>query len=261
MSVLDDIIAGVRSDLAQREAALSLDEVIALADDAPDALDPWQAFREPGIAVISEVKRRSPSKGDLADIADPASLAAQYEAGGATAISVLTEQRRFGGSLADLDAVRARVTTPILRKDFIVTPYQVFEARAHGADLVLLIVAALDDYELAALHALARDLGMTVLVETHTPDEVRRALDVGAELIGVNNRNLKTLEVDLHQFARLAPLIPDAVAKVAESGIGTVDDVRLVADAGADVVLVGEALVKHGQPADAVARFRAVGRD
>lgn len=261
MSVLDDIVDGVRADLASREAALPLDAVVALAEDAPDALDPMPGLAAPGMAVIAEVKRRSPSKGHLADIASPADLAAAYESGGAAAISVLTEQRRFGGSLTDLDAVRARVTAPILRKDFIVTPYQVFEARAHGADLVLLIVAALDDYELSSLHALATDLGMTVLVETHTADEVHRAVDAGARLIGVNNRNLKTLEVDIAQFGRLAPLIPSGIIRVAESGILTVDDVRLVADAGADVVLVGEALVRHGSPADAVAQFRQVGRD
>ena len=261
MTVLDDIIAGVRADLADREHRLPLDQLVAVADAAAPAIDPWPGLRSPGISVIAEVKRRSPSKGHLADITDPADLAVQYEAGGATAISVLTEQRRFGGSLADLDAVRARVATPLLRKDFIVTPYQVFEARAHGADLVLLIVAALDDYELMSLHALACDLGMTVLVEVHTADEVRRALDAGATLVGVNNRNLKTLEVDLGQFARLADLIPDNVTKVAESGIFTVEDVRSVAAAGADAVLVGEALVRHGRPADAVAQFASVSRD
>ena len=198
--------------------------------------------------MIAEVKRRSPSKGALADIPDPAALAAAYDAGGADAISVLTEQRRFGGSLDDLRAVRGAVPTPLLRKDFMVTGYQLLEARAAGADLVLLIVAALDDALLKDLHDQARGLGLTVLTEVHDEDEVGRALAVGAELVGVNARNLKTLEVDPDTFGRLARLLPDDVVKVAESGIGGPDDAARYADQGADVVLVGEALVKDGNP-------------
>lgn len=260
MTVLDEIISGVLIDLEQRKKARPLDEVIDSAARAQAPLDPVPSFRMPGISVIAEVKRNSPSKGKLAVIADPAELAEQYQVGGAAAVSVLTEQRRFGGSLADLDAVRARVNIPVLRKDFIVTPYQVYEARAHGADLILLIVAALTHSQLQELHALATGLGMRVLVETHTPEEVMRAVDLGAELIGVNNRNLKTLEVDLAQFARLAELIPDEVIKVAESGILSLEDAQQVANVGADVILVGEALVRHDRPADAVARFRTVER-
>ena len=162
-------------------------------------------LRGPGSSVIAEVKRRSPSKGDLAEIADPAVLARQYAAGGAAAISVLTEERRFGGSLDDLRAVRAAVDVPLLRKDFVVEPYQVLEARAAGADLVLLIVAALDDDLLRRLHDQARELGMTVLVEVHDEAETARAVDLGAELVGVNARNLKTLDVDPDTFGRLAP--------------------------------------------------------
>ncbi len=169
--------------------------------DAADARPVLDAFAAPGLSVIAEVKRSSPSKGALADIPDPAALAAEYAAGGAAAISVLTEQRRFGGSLDDLAAVRAAVDTPVLRKDFIVTDYQLWEARAAGADLALLIVAALDDAELAHLHGSRSTLGLTALVEVHTADEARRALDAGAQLIGVNNRNLQTLEVDIAQFA------------------------------------------------------------
>src|SRR5918998_2122227 len=164
-SVLDEIVVGVRGDLARREAALPMGELLAHLAAAPAPRDPMPHFRAPGSSVIAEVKRRSPSKGDLADIPDPADLAAAYARGGAAAISVLTEERRFGGSLADLRAVRAAVDVPLLRKDFIVAPYQLFEARAAGADLVLLIVAALPDPDLLALHRLARDLGMTVLVE------------------------------------------------------------------------------------------------
>jgi indole-3-glycerol phosphate synthase len=205
------------------------------------------------------VKRRSPSKGDLAEIPDPAALAGYYAAGGADAISVLTEARRFGGSLDDLRAVRAAVDTPLLRKDFVVTSYQVLEARAAGADLVLLIVAALDDATLARLHDEARALGMTVLVEVHDELEIARALAIGPELVGINARNLKTLDVDPDTFGRLVGLLPDEVVKVAESGVSGPADAARYAAEGADVVLVGEALVKDGDPATAVATMRTAG--
>ena len=202
----DDIVAGVRIDLARRRAVASEADLRAALSDVDPPRDPMPALRGPGSSVIAEVKRRSPSKGDLAEIADPAVLARQYAAGGAAAISVLTEERRFGGSLDDLRAVRAAVDVPLLRKDFVVEPYQVLEARAAGADLVLLIVAALDDDLLRRLHDLARELGMTVLVEVHDEAETARAVDLGAELVGVNARNLKTLDVDPDTFGRLAPL-------------------------------------------------------
>lgn len=259
MGVLDEIVAGVREDLADRRARRTLDELAAVVATMAAPRDPMPAFRAEPLAVIAEVKRSSPSKGALADIPDPAALATHYAAGGASAISVLTERRRFGGTLADLEAVRAAVATPLLRKDFIVTDYQLWEARAAGADLALLIVAALTDDELTALMATARTLGLTALVEVHTPDETRRAVAAGASLIGVNNRNLQTLDVDLAQFERLVDLIPDDVVRVAESGILSLDDVRRVARAGADVILVGEALVKHGDPRRAVADFIAAG--
>lgn len=253
MTVLDSIIAGVREDLQARRARVPIAELERALDSAPAASDPIEEFTAPGISVIAEVKRRSPSKGQLADIADPAALAASYEQGGAAAISVLTEQRRFNGCLADLDAVRARVSIPVLRKDFMVEEYQFLEARVHGASLVLLIVAALTDDQLRRFVRLARELHLTPLVEVHTPDEARRAVDVGATLIGVNNRNLKTLEVDLANFGQIAPLLPADVVRVAESGIFTRDDARRVVDEGADAVLVGEALVRHGDPRTAVA--------
>ncbi|QYJ04767.1 indole-3-glycerol phosphate synthase TrpC [Nocardioides panacisoli] len=253
MSVLDEIVAGVREDLAVRESSTPLVEVRAMLADAPAPRDPMPHFRAPGSSVIAEVKRRSPSKGDLAEIPDPASLAREYAAGGAGAISVLTEARRFGGSLDDLRAVRAAVDVPVLRKDFLVTEYQVLEARAAGADLVLLIVAALTDEELRRLHDTARELGMTVLVEVHDEAETARAVDLGAELIGVNARNLKTLDVDAGTFGRLAPLIPEDRVRVAESGITGPADVDDFVAAGARVVLVGEALVRGGTPREAVA--------
>ncbi|MFS3130290.1 indole-3-glycerol phosphate synthase TrpC [Nocardioides sp. Bht2] len=258
MSVLDDIVAGVRLDLAERQARISDDEIRALAAAAPAPRDPMPHFRGSGMSVIAEVKRSSPSKGALAEITDPAALASAYSRGGAAAISVLTEERRFKGSLDDLRAVRAAVETPLLRKDFMVTEYQIHEARAAGADLILLIVASLEQSLLTRLHEEARSLGMTVLVEVHDAEETRRAVDLGAELIGVNARNLKTLAVDNDTFARLAPLIPDDRVRVAESGITGVADVQRFADEGASVVLVGEALVKDGDPESATRALSAV---
>lgn len=260
MSILDDIVAGVRQDLALRMARVPISELEADVRRVADALDPMPAFRAPSLAVIAEVKRRSPSKGDLADITDPAGLAAEYAAGGASAVSVLTEERRFNGTLTDLDAVRTRVDIPVLRKDFMVEDYQFFEARAHGADMVLLIVASLTDAELSRFLKLSGDLGMTALVETHTAEEVDRALGVGAQLIGVNNRNLKTLEVDLATFGKLSSRIGDQAVRVAESGILTPQDAARVASEGADVVLVGEALVRHGDPRGAVTALTGASR-
>jgi indole-3-glycerol phosphate synthase len=259
MSVLDEIIEGVRTDLSEREATVPLSDLKEAARHAPDALDPMPAFRAPGVSVIAEVKRSSPSKGALATISDPARLAANYQSGGAATISVLTERRRFGGSLADLEAVRAAVRIPVLRKDFMVTSYQLWEARAAGADLALLIVAALSQNELEALLDRAVSIGLTPLVEVHDEEEVERALAAGATLIGVNARNLKTLEVDRDTFARLAPRIPDDVVRVAESGVRGAHDVFEYAKQGANVVLVGETLVKGDDPRSAVADLVAAG--
>jgi indole-3-glycerol phosphate synthase len=258
VSVLDDIVAGVRVDLERRRALLPEADVRAALADVPAPRDPMPHLRGAGSSVIAEVKRRSPSKGDLADIPDPAALAQHYAAGGAAAISVLTEERRFGGSLDDLRAVRAAVDVPLLRKDFVVEPYQVLEARAAGADLVLLIVAALDDDDLRRLHDLAREVGLAVLVEVHDEAETERAVALGAELVGVNARNLKTLAVDPATFGRLAPLVPDDRVLVAESGITGVDDVARFVGEGARAVLVGEALVKDGDPEAAVRAMTGV---
>ncbi|HET8559227.1 MAG TPA: indole-3-glycerol phosphate synthase TrpC [Marmoricola sp.] len=259
MSVLDEIVAGVREDLAARRELVGEDELLATVATLPAPRDPMPAFAAPGLSVIAEVKRRSPSKGALADIPDPAALAQEYAAGGADAISVLTEQRRFNGSLEDLRAVRAAVDTPLLRKDFVVTDYQLLEARAAGADLVLLIVAALDQPALRRLHDRAGELGLTALVEVHDAEEVRRALDAGARLVGVNARDLRTLEVDPATFGRLAGLVPDGVVRVAESGVSGPEDAARYTLEGADVVLVGEALVRHGDPRSALAALRAAG--
>ncbi|MCL1871274.1 MAG: indole-3-glycerol phosphate synthase TrpC [Promicromonosporaceae bacterium] len=260
-TVLEGIVAGVLEDLAVRQAATSLDELKERAARAAGALEVVGRLRkQDAVAVIAEVKRSSPSKGALAAIADPAALAAEYATGGASVISVLTEERRFGGSLADLDAVRARVDVPVLRKDFVVTPYQVWEARAHGADVVLLIVAALEQTVLESLIERVHSLGMTALVEAHTADEVKRALDAGARVVGVNARDLKTLEVDRGVFAKLAPLIPDDVVRVAESGVRGPHDVMDYARAGAHAVLVGEALVTGEAPRRSVADLVAAGQ-
>jgi indole-3-glycerol phosphate synthase len=259
VNVLDDLVEGAREDAAAREAATPLAEVKAAARDARPALDAQAALRAPGVGVIAEVKRRSPSKGALADIPDPAELARQYAAGGARVISVLTERRRFSGSQADLRAVRAMVDVPVLCKDFVVSSYQVHEARAHGADVVLLIVAALEQNALVGLLERVESLGMTALVEVHTEAEADRALAAGASVIGVNARDLTTLNVDMSTFERIAPGLPSDVVKVAESGVRGPHDLISYAAAGADAVLVGEGLVTAGDPRQAVADLVTAG--
>lgn len=250
MSVLDGIIAGVLEDLRERESLVSMDDLKVRARRAPEALDVVGAMRgrDGAVSIISEVKRSSPSKGNLARIPDPAALASVYEEAGATVVSVLTEQRRFHGSLADLDSVRAAVDIPVLRKDFVVTPYQVHEARAHGADMVLLIVAALEQTALVSLLERVESLGMTALVETHSRLEALRALDAGARVVGVNARDLTTLQVDRSTIEQVIDVVPEEVIAVAESGVRTPHDVFEYARWGADAVLVGEALVTSGDP-------------
>lgn len=259
MSVLEEIIDGVMADLDVRMQACPLDALKESAHRQDPALDPMPAFRADGVSVIAEVKRASPSKGALATIKDPAGLAEDYAGGGAAAISVLTEERRFGGTLEDLRAVRGRVSVPVLRKDFITTSYQLWEARAVGADMALLIVAALEQDALVSLVERARSIGLTPLVEVHDEDELDRALDAGADLVGVNARNLKTLEVDRSTFERLMPRIPDAVVSVAESGVRGPHDVIEYGRLGANVVLVGETLVRGDDPRATVADLVAAG--
>lgn len=258
-SVLDSIIEGVRDDVASREAVISLSDIKRMAEAAPLPQNVEAVLRKPGVGVIAEVKRASPSRGDLAAIRDPAKLARTYEDGGARVISVLTEQRRFNGSLADLDAVRAAVSVPLLRKDFIVAPYQIFEARAHGADMLLLIVAALTQPALLAMLELTESLGMTALVEVHTENEADRALRAGATVVGVNARDLKTLDVDRNCFARVAQSLPAEVVRVAESGVRNSADLLSYAEAGANAVLVGESLVINRDPCGAVADLVSAG--
>jgi indole-3-glycerol phosphate synthase len=259
LSVLESILEGVRADLADRERNISFDEMKERAAKAAAPRDAMAALRGPGIGVIAEVKRRSPSRGELAVIDDPAWLAGEYAAGGARLVSVLTERHRFGGSQADLAAVRAVVDLPLLCKDFVVSPYQVHEARAHGADVVLLIVAALPQAALESLLDRVESLGMTALVEVHTEEEADRALDAGAKLVGVNARDLHTLEVDRDVFGRIAPGLPNEVLRVAESGVRGTADLLTYAGAGADAVLVGESLVTSGDPRSAVTQLVTAG--
>jgi indole-3-glycerol phosphate synthase len=258
--VLEELVAGAVADASERRAARSLAQVEADALAQAPALDAIAALAPADrVKIIAEVKRSSPSRGEIAAIVDPAALAVSYQTGGASAISVLTEGRRFGGSLHDLEQVRSAVEIPVLRKDFIAEPYQVFEARAAGADLVLLIVAALDDPTLRELNGLIHQLGMTALVETHSADEVDRALALGAAVVGVNARNLSTFELDRDLFGTLADRIPSGVIRIAESAVLEPADVTHYREAGADVVLIGEALVKGDDPVATLEEFLAAG--
>ncbi len=255
LNVLDQIIEGVREDLAERKKLVELNELIAKISEVNPVIDVLPSLQSSKLSVIAEVKRSSPSKGALAQISDPAALALSYQTGGATAVSVLTESRKFGGSLADLAAVRSAVNIPILRKDFTVDEYQIFEARAYGADIILLIVAALSDLQLSEFFVISKSLGMQVLVETHTLEEVERALLLDPEIIGVNARDLTTLKINQNAFNELAKTIPAGTVKVAESGIASLADVISYRNSGAEAILVGEALVKDGDPAQMIQNF------
>jgi indole-3-glycerol phosphate synthase len=259
VSVLDDILAGVRADLAARQADTPLERLKEKARRASSPRPVMPMLKGQDVTVIAEVKRASPSRGTMADITDPAALAREYEAGGASIISVLTEPRHFGGTLADLAAVREAVGVPVLRKDFVISSYQLWESRAHGADMVLLIVAALPQNALVSLVERALSIGLVPLVEVHTDAEVVRAAEAGAKVIGVNARDLATLKVDRGVFARLAPLIPDHVIKIAESGVRGPHDLFTYAAAGAHAVLVGESLVTGKDTRSAVADLVTAG--
>lgn len=250
MSALDSIIAGVREDLEQRR--MPMGQLLEHLELAPAVRSCLPNLLTSEMSIISEIKRSSPSKGSLAQIDDPAGLAAQYEQAGASVISVLTERRRFGGSLTDLDSVRKTVDIPVLRKDFMISEYQFYEARAHGADVVLLIVAALGQNQLDDYFQLTKELGMDALVEVHTHDELERALEISPKIIGVNSRNLKTLDVDTQAFSQLIPKIPTEIARVAESGISNREDVVFAQECGATAILVGEALVRAQSPSVAI---------
>ena len=259
-TILDEILSWKRVEVARRMRALPLAAVMDAAAAAPAPRDFCAALRQPGVSLIAEVKRASPSKGVIRADVDPAALARAYEAGGAAAISVLTDERFFQGSLADLGAARDAVTLPVLRKDFVIDAYQVYEARAAGADAVLLIAAALVDDALQALHVLARELGMAALVEVHDAAELARAMAIDPRVIGVNNRDLRTFRVDLETTAQLRARVPSGVVLVAESGIRGPEDVARLASIGADAMLVGEALVRAPVPGDKARALSDAGR-
>ncbi len=249
-NVLEEIMQGVLLDLASRQVPVN--DLMQQIDSAPKLRGAKHSLSKAGTSLIAEIKRSSPSKGELSEISDPVALAKSYERGGADLISVLTEGRRFNGKIADLIAVRDAIELPVLRKDFILTEFQVYESRLLGADLILLIVAALSNTQLRDLYQLSIELGMDVLVEVHDEDEAQRAVDLKAEIIGVNSRNLKTLEVSDLNFERIFPHLPRDVIKVAESGIATRAQVEFVEGLGADAILVGESLVKSGDPEQSI---------
>lgn len=245
-SALSEIIEGVLADVNNRLVPISILE--KQLDQAPVLRDAYSALSKKGVSLIAEVKRSSPSKGALATISNPVELANSYQAGGAEIISILTEERRFKGSISDLVSVRSAVSIPVLRKDFIVTEFQVYESRIIGSDLLLLIVAGLSKSQLKDYFQLATGLGMQVLVEVHDLSEVELALEIDSKIVGVNCRNLKTLEIDKTAFDLILPRLPENVLKVAESGISTRDEVVKIESLGADAILVGETLVKSGNP-------------
>jgi indole-3-glycerol phosphate synthase len=245
--ILDEILK--TADARAEEARRDVDHFRARSADAPAQRSLVDALVTNGLSVIAEIKRRSPSAGDIDGSLDPVALALAYEAGGAAAISVLTEPHFFGGSLDDLVAVRAAVSIPVLRKDFTRDPAQVWEARAAGADAVLLIVAALDDRELDTCIEAVEDAGLDGVVEAHTLNEVARAAASGARIIGVNNRDLHSFTTDLAVAETVAGAIPEGVVRIAESGVSTIEGARRMAAAGYDAILVGEALVRHRDPA------------
>ncbi len=242
--ILDEIMAHHRENLPKVMADVPFADVRAMAAVAPPPRDFAAAVRAPGVSLIAECKKASPSKGLLVHNYDPVRLARLYEKTGARAVSVLTDARHFQGALAHLRDVREAVALPVLRKDFMFHPYQLYEARVAGADAVLLIAAVLSDAELRELSALAAKLGMAALIEVHSQAELARVLPLKPNLIGVNNRDLQTFEVDFDNTARLRALIPPEIAVVGESGIKSPDDVRAMRAAGIDAVLVGEALVR-----------------
>jgi indole-3-glycerol phosphate synthase len=260
LTILDDILATKRDEVTVLRYPQTRDLLRKTALDAPPTRDFAAALRRADgrVALVGELKRRSPSKGELAPDLEPGATAKAYEAGGAAALSVLTDHHYFGGTVADLQAARDATTLPCLRKDFTLDEVQIYEARAIGADAVLLIVAAIpDDGLLADLHALALALELGVLVEAHDANEIERALNAGAQVLGINSRDLATFDEDLGVATRLSVLVPPAVIAVAESAIRSAADAARVAAAGFDAILVGEALVRSGDPTELVRTLTA----
>lgn len=252
MSFLETITAERRADAERRRAGGALDAARLAAQAASPPRDFTAALAASGLSLVAEIKRASPAKGPIAPDANAATVASAYQTGGAHAISVLTEPKHFSGSLEDLRDARNAVAIPVLRKDFICDPLHVYEARAAGADAVLLIVAALTQQDLVALIDCAQTCGMAADVEVHEPAEVDRALDAGARIVAINARNLATLDVDLATVEKIRPLVPDGIVVVAESGIESPADVARMRAAGVDAVHVGEALMRAADPAAAI---------
>jgi indole-3-glycerol phosphate synthase len=260
-TILDKILAHKQEEVAACKAGVSLAQLMNDVRSVEPPRDMIAGLRRDSVALIAEVKRASPSKGVLIEDFRPVDLAMTYEQHGASAISVLTDERFFQGHLDYLTAIHDKVKIPVLRKDFVIDPYQVYEGRTAGADAILLIVGALYDSQLAELYKVATDLGMTALVEVHDEAEMERALKIGATLIGINNRDLKTFNEDLGTTERLAKLAPKEVTLVAESAIRSVDDVRKMGELGAHAVLVGEGLVKAGNIGEKVREFSSQRRE
>jgi indole-3-glycerol phosphate synthase len=252
MSRLQELVAAAREDVERRRKAVPIAELHAQIGTAGGARPFSEALVRPGLSLIAEFKRRSPSAGEIAGDASVAEIVGGYERGGAAALSVLTDERHFGGSLDDLRAARAASGLPILRKDFVVDPYQLAEAAVNGADAVLLIVAALDDDALAGLHQEAAALDLDCLVEVHDEPELERALRVGAEVIGINNRDLRDLTVDTRRTHELITDVPTGKTVVSESGYSSAEQFEALEEIGVDAVLVGEALMRAGDPEEAV---------
>ncbi|APT85047.1 indole-3-glycerol phosphate synthase TrpC [Corynebacterium aquilae] len=259
-TVFDQIIAGVREDVAAREAVVSFQDIKAMSRSVPAPRDALAALKVPGCAVIAEIKRATPAKGEIARIDSAASLAQAFEMGGAAMIGCQTERRRFKGSLEDLAAVKKAVQVPVMCKDFIVDPYQIHEARYFGADMVPLLVSALDPSHMASLLDRIQSLGMVALVEVQSPEEASLAVDAGARVIGVNARNLRTMTLNREAFADIAPGLPREVVKIALSGVRTARDLMAYAGAGADAVVIGEELVTASQPASLCRQLVAAGQ-
>jgi indole-3-glycerol phosphate synthase len=257
-TVLERILAETREELARRKREMPLQPTVAEGSRNEDGAGRFRdALRAPGVGVIAEFKRRSPSAGTLREAPDLVEIVSAYERGGAVAVSVLTEGPNFGGALEDLRLARATCALPLLRKDFVVDPYQLYEAVAAGADAVLLIVAALEQEQLAALHLQARSIGLDVLVEVHDRDELQRALAVGAEIVGINNRDLRDFSVDVQRTERLMDEIPSGVIVVSESGIVGAAQLSSLRERGVQAVLVGEALMRSGDPEAALRELRS----
>ncbi len=258
--ILDEILANKREEVADRRAREPEERVAQRALSAPPARDFLAAFQRPGVSIISEIKRQSPAKGALRLDMDAPTMAATYASAGAACISVLTDEKYFKGSDNDLVAVRQRVDVPVLRKDFVVSSYQVHEARKLGADAVLLIVLALTPQEIVEYSKLAASLGMAALVEIHTEDELRIAVECGATLIGINNRDLTRMVTDLETTVKLRPLVPPGVTLISESGIRTPDDIAMLRDLGVDGALIGESLVTAPDAGVLLGEMLAAGR-